>query len=279
MRGRTPSLLYTAEQAAEVDREILNSLGTSALIELDVLAEGAAAFSSFERDLVGTGAAGSLSGPRALLTPPDVERLDAMLDQLLAALRPHVLHRAGLKLLEFLLQVHEVHRHRPLSLLLTVLPYHSTPAYGKLAPLVFPHLPGSSPLAKLQPRPTPRSALVAAAHSASSTAVLSSGTISRLGDKGAPAAITDGTMSTVCCHDLMGIASAASAEAGGKGGERSGNSHGGGRGSSLARQVGGLDGVHTSFEVVLMLESLPKMIASGHEERLLPILQVCTTAH
>ena len=59
----------------------------------------------------------------------------------------------------------------------------------------------------------------------------------------------------------------------------SGSGPGGGRGSSLARQVGGLDGVHTSFEVVLMLESLPKMIASGHEERLLPILQVCTTAH
>ena len=104
-----PSLLYTPEQAAAHDRSQLSSLGASALVELDAVAVAAGSappgfFAGFEATLVGSGFAGTLSGPRELLAPSDVAALDATLEKLLAALRPHVLHRAGLKLLEFLVR-------------------------------------------------------------------------------------------------------------------------------------------------------------------------------
>lgn len=74
---RVPTLLYSAEQAAALDRAQLASLGASALIELDGVASagGTAAvgfFAAFEPSLVGSGAAGTLSGPRELLTPAEV---------------------------------------------------------------------------------------------------------------------------------------------------------------------------------------------------------------
>ena len=107
MPKRVASLLYTPEQAAALDRSQLASLGSSALIELDTAAavttSSATRFSSFVPLLVGSGAAGSLSGPRELLTETDVTLLNSHLDGLMRALRPYVLHRAGLKCLEFLL--------------------------------------------------------------------------------------------------------------------------------------------------------------------------------
>lgn len=81
-----------------------------------------------------------------------VALLDASLEQLLHAVRPYILHRAGLKLLEFLVRVHQVrhaalvvnsvciaddlpipckkvHVRHPARLMATVLPYHTTPAF------------------------------------------------------------------------------------------------------------------------------------------------------
>jgi hypothetical protein len=120
-------------QAAQFDRTTLASLGMSALIELDAVAGCVGApgfFLSFE-PLVGKGLAGTLSGPRDLLVPSSVAELDAALEALLITLRPYLLHRAGLKLLDFLLRVHSVHVHQPQQLLLTVLPYHGTFIYAK----------------------------------------------------------------------------------------------------------------------------------------------------
>ena len=158
------SLLYTPSQAAALDRTQLSSLGASALIELEALASAAGTpgvFSSFDAALVGNGAAGTLSGPRELLTPPDIARLHAVLDSVLLALRPHVLHRAGLKLLEFLVAVHRVHEARPVQLLLASLPYHSTPVYAKLSPLL-----KQASISTLPSGSTPRAQIVKAATAA-----------------------------------------------------------------------------------------------------------------
>ena len=146
MPRKAPSILYTAAEAGALDRPQLASLGGAALIELDRLAASSAAsssnrslpassassappqrlppnfFASHESLLIGSGHAGTLSGPRELLAPHDLVTLDMTLDALLHALRPYVLHRAGLKLLEVLVHLHHLHRHRPTLLLLTSLP-------------------------------------------------------------------------------------------------------------------------------------------------------------
>ena len=125
--------MMSSQGAAQLDRTTLASLGMSALIELDAVAGCVGApgfFLSFE-PLVGKGLAGSLSGPRDLLVSSSVAELDAALEALLIALRPYLLHRAGLKLLDFLLRVHSVQIHQPQQLLLTVLPYHGTLIYAK----------------------------------------------------------------------------------------------------------------------------------------------------
>ena len=120
MVKKAPSILYTPEQAARLDRSQLASLGSAALAELDIAASSSGSasshvsanfFASFEPALIGTGAAGTLSGPREHLTSADISALDSMLELLLRALRPYILHRAGLKLLEFLIRQHAIHRH------------------------------------------------------------------------------------------------------------------------------------------------------------------------
>ena len=157
MPRKAPSILYTAAEAGALDRPQLASLGGAALIELDRLAASSAPsssnrslpasasaaqqphtqpqrlrmrllrlppnfFAAHESLLIGSGHAGTLSGPRELLAPHDLVTLDMTLDALLHALRPYVLHRAGLKLLEVLVHLHHLHRHRPTLLLLTSLP-------------------------------------------------------------------------------------------------------------------------------------------------------------
>ena len=82
MKKGPPSLIYTGGEARDLDRHQLASLGSSALIELDAAASGAAHFSSFEPTLIGTGAAGALNGPRSLLHPDDVGKLDAKMEKL-----------------------------------------------------------------------------------------------------------------------------------------------------------------------------------------------------
>ena len=145
MPRKAPSILYTAAEAGALDRPQLASLGGAALIELDRIAASSAPsssnrslpasassappqrlppnfFAAHESLLIGSGHAGTLSGPRELLAPHDLVTLDMTLDALLHALRPYVLHRAGLKLLEVLVHLHHLHRHRPTLLLLTSLP-------------------------------------------------------------------------------------------------------------------------------------------------------------
>ena len=216
MVKKAPSILYTPEQAASLDRAQLASLGASALAELDMAAAASAGgpsnfFTSFEPTLVGNGAAGTLSGPRELLTAGDVAQLDELLESLLRALRPHVLHRAGLKLLEFLIRVHAVHRHCPRLVLITALPYHATPPFASLSKLVLDNLPQSSPLKKL-PRGTAiqratlasGAASAAAASAAAAAATLTQGVV--YAASGAKRHKTgDGAFSSLAGEDAEGL--------------------------------------------------------------------------
>ena len=152
-----PSLLYSQEAAGALDTAQLRSLGTSALLELEVaLASGAlraplpaGTFAAFERSLISSAgelasiSAAGVSQPRELLTSAVVARLDRVLDALLRALSLVFLHRAALKTCEYLVRVHSVHRHRPTSMLMAILPYHTTPIYARALALLAPHLPVS----------------------------------------------------------------------------------------------------------------------------------------
>ena len=170
------------------DRHV--AAASAALVELDRLAAAAgrpASFTAFDAILIRDGAAGSLSGPRELLSGSSIRELDAALDALLLALRPYLLYRAGLKLLDVLIQLHQLHRcaasssrplpgsntplpscrHRPQLLLLTALPFQAVPALARLPALLRPHLRIKSLLRNLTTWPAPRStfASVAAASS------------------------------------------------------------------------------------------------------------------
>ena len=59
---------------------------------------------SFQSVLVGNNTG------RELLPTHEVAALDDTMDALLYAVRPYVMQRAGLKLLEVLIQLHDVHR-------------------------------------------------------------------------------------------------------------------------------------------------------------------------
>ena len=111
MVKKAPSILYTPEQAARLDRSQLASLGSSALAELDIAASAAAAaaggaasshasanfFASFEPSLIGNGAAGTLSGPRELLTSAFIIRYYNLTGSDIGA---RLGHSAGLRRLE-----------------------------------------------------------------------------------------------------------------------------------------------------------------------------------
>ena len=80
---KAPSILYAPEVAAKLDRAQLASLGSTALAELDVAAtmsdgpdNHANYFTSFEAFLVGKGTAGTPAGPRELLDPVLLPKLD-----------------------------------------------------------------------------------------------------------------------------------------------------------------------------------------------------------
>ena len=113
-RASRPSLIFTSVEAATLDGSQLVALGMAALSELDKVAATARApadiFAAFQC-LFSAGADGFLSGPtRELLPSVEAARLNEAIDALLYAVRPYLLHRAGLKLLEALLQLHHVHR-------------------------------------------------------------------------------------------------------------------------------------------------------------------------
>ena len=128
--GRAPpSLLYSGEAASQLDSAQLRSLGSSALLELEGLLSSAGrnaplpagTFAKIERTLISP-AGDVASQPREMLTAAAVARLDRQLDALLRALSMVFLHRAALKALEYLIRIHNVHKHRAESLLAAILP-------------------------------------------------------------------------------------------------------------------------------------------------------------
>lgn len=125
-----PTILFTAEAAAEQDEAFVHSIGLNGLLELIAIDPSLA---SYERSLF---AESSLRYSRRMQTAEANQKLDRTMEGLLGVLSRHFLSHAAQKALEFLLRHYRIHRHNSAALLRCILPYHGTRLFVRVAALL-----------------------------------------------------------------------------------------------------------------------------------------------
>ena len=120
------SLLFTEEEAKNIDYETALNLGTNGLMELckhdntlSVFLETLLSPASVEQD-------------RMMLDKNENKKLDTQIDQLLVKLSRFALLKATVKVLEYLVRRYLVHVFNLDSLILFALPFHQTQLFVKI---------------------------------------------------------------------------------------------------------------------------------------------------
>jgi hypothetical protein len=125
-----PTILFTAEAAAEQDEAFVHSIGLNGLLELIAIDPGLA---SYERSLF---AESALQYSRRMQTAEANQKLDRTVEGFLGVLSRHFLSHAAQKALEFLIRHYRIHKHNSAALLRCILPYHATRLFVRVAALL-----------------------------------------------------------------------------------------------------------------------------------------------
>ena len=125
------SLLFTEEEAKNIDYETALNLGTNGLMELckhdntlSVFLEGLFSPSSVETD-------------RMMLDKAENKKLDEEIDILLVKLSRFALLKATVKVLEYLIRRYLIHIFNLDSLMLFALPFHQTQLFVNILKVLF----------------------------------------------------------------------------------------------------------------------------------------------
>ncbi|GBG30566.1 U3 small nucleolar RNA-associated protein 10 [Hondaea fermentalgiana] len=127
-RGTRASLLFERHEAADYDRQTIHALGLSGLDAL-VSAKGADDLAVFRDSLFGKAVSAT---ERELLAPEIEKELDETINKFLQTLSRYVLHKASLKVLEYLVRQFHVHQLNVDALVCCVLPFHDTEIFAKV---------------------------------------------------------------------------------------------------------------------------------------------------
>ncbi|KAJ3288341.1 HEAT repeat-containing protein 1 [Borealophlyctis nickersoniae] len=120
------SLLFTAKQAADIDKESLFGIGRSGLAELSAQNPR---FREFQETLF---AESIKSFDRTLQTKEDNSKLDESILKFMRLLSPHFLQQCTLKVLEWLIRRFRVHEFNVDAVMECILPYHETKQFSQV---------------------------------------------------------------------------------------------------------------------------------------------------
>jgi len=127
---KRPSLLFSAEEAAELDVERVFDIGINGLeelVKLDIR------FADYEKNLF---TEGCLSYERSVQTADQLRALDNTISDFLRLLTPYVMLQAASKCLEWLIRVFRINSYNIDELLECVLPYHETVLFARIIQLL-----------------------------------------------------------------------------------------------------------------------------------------------
>ncbi|RKO83645.1 HEAT repeat-containing protein-like protein 1, partial [Blyttiomyces helicus] len=118
------SLLFSAKEAADVDKETLFAVARNGLLDLT---SRDPAFAQWEATLFSEA---SKTLDRALQSKEDNAKLDESIAKFLRTLSPHFLLQSALKVMEWLVRRFRAHELNVDSLVECVLPYHETKQFA-----------------------------------------------------------------------------------------------------------------------------------------------------
>lgn len=124
-----PSLLFTEQEAADLDAQSILALGKHGLGQLQAMDS---AFLAYEASLFASNTA-----DRSLLSADENAELDQTIHSFIRLLGPHFLLPATAKCLEWLIRGHRVNELNVDYLLATFLPFHEHPQFIRLVQLCY----------------------------------------------------------------------------------------------------------------------------------------------
>ncbi|XP_065904568.1 HEAT repeat-containing protein 1-like isoform X3 [Dysidea avara] len=127
---KRPSLLFSAEEAAELDIERVFDIGRNGLEELVKLDNR---FAKYEESLFSEGC---MSYERSVQTTDHLLALDRTISDFLRLLSPYVMLQAASKCLEWLIRVFRINSYNIDALMECMLPYHDTVLFARILQLL-----------------------------------------------------------------------------------------------------------------------------------------------
>ena len=127
---KRPSLLFSAEEAAELDIERVFDIGINGLeelVKLDIR------FTDYEKSLF---TEGCMSYERSVQTANQLRALDKTISDFLRLLTPYMMLQAATKCLEWLIRVFRINSYNIDEVMECVLPYHETVLFARILQLL-----------------------------------------------------------------------------------------------------------------------------------------------
>jgi len=128
--NKRPSLLFSAEEAAELDIERVLDIGRNGLDELTKLDSR---FAVYEESLFSEGC---MSYERSLKTADQLRVLDKTISDFLRLLSPYMMLHAASKCLEWLIRVFRINSYNIDMLMESMLPYHESVLFARVLQLL-----------------------------------------------------------------------------------------------------------------------------------------------